>query len=157
MPASSVLEVLDALSVSGCPAWILGGWGVDALVGRQTRPHRDLDLAIDAGQEVAALTALAALGFVVETDWRPIRVELRAPPSLFVDVHPVAFDAEGNGRQAGPDGTFYEYPKGCFTTGCIAEVPVACATVALQLVGHTGYEPRDVDRHDLDLLQNLRG
>jgi lincosamide nucleotidyltransferase A/C/D/E len=155
MPASSALEVLDALRVSGCKAWILGGWGVDALVGRETRPHRDLDLAIDAGQEAAALTALAALGFAVETDWRPIRVELRAPPSLSVDLHSVAFDPQGDGRQAGPNGTFYDYPRGCFTTGRIAGVAVACASVTLQLSAHTGYEPRDVDRHDLDLLRNL--
>ena len=27
--------------------WIAGGWGVDALVGRQTRIHSDLELAVD--------------------------------------------------------------------------------------------------------------
>ncbi|WP_411721535.1 nucleotidyltransferase domain-containing protein [Mycetocola sp.] len=26
-----------------------GGWAVDAVVGRQTRPHQNLDLAVDAG------------------------------------------------------------------------------------------------------------
>jgi lincosamide nucleotidyltransferase A/C/D/E len=157
MPAAIVLEVLEALSINGCEAWVLGGWGVDALVGRETRPHRDLDLAIDADKEAVAMTALAGLGFVVETDWRPVRVELRAPSSRFVDLHPVAFDRDGNGRQAGLNGGFYEYPRGCFTTGHVAGLPVACATVALQLTSHAGYEPRDIDRHDLDLLRNLPG
>jgi lincosamide nucleotidyltransferase A/C/D/E len=47
--AESVLEVLSALSA--CRVWAAGGWGVDALVGHQTRDHRDLDLALDAAHE----------------------------------------------------------------------------------------------------------
>src|SRR5436305_13032130 len=105
MSAAEVLAVLDALAAAGCPAWIGGGWGVDALAGRQTRSHRDLDLAIDAAGETAALAALAARGYVVETDWRPVRVEVAAPPGRWVDLHPVAFGADGSGTQAGPDGT----------------------------------------------------
>jgi lincosamide nucleotidyltransferase A/C/D/E len=27
--------------------WVDGGWGVDALLGEQTRPHKDLDIAIE--------------------------------------------------------------------------------------------------------------
>jgi hypothetical protein len=34
--------------------WIGGGWGVDALVGYQTRGHHNLDLAVDADQVAAA-------------------------------------------------------------------------------------------------------
>ena len=30
----------------GLAFWIDGGWGVDALLGEQTRPHSDLDLAV---------------------------------------------------------------------------------------------------------------
>jgi hypothetical protein len=77
-----------------------GGWGVDALVGRQTRSHRDLDLALDAGNEAAALRALQRRGYRVETDWRPVRIELVAEGRGWVDVHPVVFDATGHGRQA---------------------------------------------------------
>jgi len=40
--AEHVLEILTALH--GTDVWIGGGWGVDALVGEQTRPHGDLDL-----------------------------------------------------------------------------------------------------------------
>ncbi len=95
MLARSVLEVVSALSDAGCRAWIAGGWGVDALAGQQTREHRDLDLALDASGEEAALQALAALGYVIETDWRPARVELAAPGERWVDLHPVVFDASG--------------------------------------------------------------
>jgi lincosamide nucleotidyltransferase A/C/D/E len=48
MSAPEVHAVLEALAAAGCPAWIGGGWGVDALVGYQTREHRDLDLRRDA-------------------------------------------------------------------------------------------------------------
>jgi polyisoprenoid-binding protein YceI len=44
--------VLDALHRVGCRFWVEGGWGVDALVGRQTRPHRDLDIDIDADRQI---------------------------------------------------------------------------------------------------------
>ncbi|MGZ4382041.1 MAG: nucleotidyltransferase domain-containing protein, partial [Gaiellaceae bacterium] len=44
MRATDVLEVLAALGEAGVRASLEGGWGVDALVGRQTREHEDLDL-----------------------------------------------------------------------------------------------------------------
>jgi hypothetical protein len=71
-----VLGVLADLTGAGCSVWVAGGWGVDALVGRQTRLHRDLDLALDARNETVALRALERRGYRVESDWRPVRVEL---------------------------------------------------------------------------------
>jgi len=149
---AEVHRVLDALATAGCRAWVAGGWGVDALVGRQTRPHRDLDLALDATGEAAALAALARLGYAVETDWRPVRVELAAPGGRWVDLHPVAFDAQGRGTQAGLDGTAFDYPAGCFVTGTIGGRVVGCLSVAQQVAFHTGYPPRAVDLADLALL-----
>src|SRR3954462_9576165 len=107
MSAAEVLRVLAVLE----RAWVAGGWGVDALVGEQTREHRDLDLAIDADGEADALATLAGLGYVIETDWRPARVELAAPGSRWVDLHPVRFGADGHGRQAELDGGCFEYPS----------------------------------------------
>lgn len=46
MQAADVQAVLAALDAAGVPTWLDGGWGIDALVGRQTRPHSDLDLVI---------------------------------------------------------------------------------------------------------------
>ncbi|OLT06122.1 hypothetical protein BJF90_18295 [Pseudonocardia sp. CNS-004] len=148
--AGEVHTVLDALTAAGCDAWIGGGWGVDALGGRRTPPHRDLDLAIAAEHEPAALQALGRLGYVVETDWRPVRVEVVAGGRGRVDLHRVTFDEAGDGRQAGP-----LWPKGCFTTGTIVGRPVGCISVEQQLLFHSGYEPRDVDRADLALLRSL--
>jgi lincosamide nucleotidyltransferase A/C/D/E len=155
MGVSDVLAVLDALANAGCRTWVGGGWGVDALAGRQTRPHRDLDLAIDADHEAAAIEALHPLGFVVETDWRPVRVELVAEASRWVDLHPVAFDSDGNGLQADIDGGHFEYLRDCFTAGSIGGVAVPCLSVDQQLRFHAGYQPRSNDRHDLALLHDL--
>jgi len=74
MRLGEVLAVLVDLRQAGCHFWIAGGWGVDALVGRQTRPRRDLDLAVNAEHEAAAVGALGLLGYRIETDWRPVRV-----------------------------------------------------------------------------------
>ena len=156
MGATDVLAVVAALSQAGCRTWVGGGWGVDALAGRQTRPHRDLDLALDYDDELTALEALGLLGFVVETDWRPVRVELVAEASRWVDLHPVVFAADGHGRQADVDGGHFEYPSGCFAAGSIGDVAVPCMSVDQQLRFHAGYQPRDNDRHDLAILHSLK-
>lgn len=154
MRADEVLRVLDALAP--LRVWVGGGWGVDALAGRTTRPHRDLDLAIDADDEAAVLAALHGLGYAVQTDWRPVRVELAAPGERWVDVHPVAFDDTGAGRQAGLDGSFFDYPAGCFVTGTIGGRTVRCLSVTQQLAFHEGYEPRAHDLADIEQLRSLR-
>ena len=63
MEADSVHEVLDALEAASVPVCVDGGWGIDALLGEQTRVHGDLDLiaSADAGRDLAA--ALHAIGF----------------------------------------------------------------------------------------------
>jgi lincosamide nucleotidyltransferase A/C/D/E len=40
---------MSLLDQEGVRAWLDGGWAVDALLGRQTRLHSDLDLAVVAG------------------------------------------------------------------------------------------------------------
>jgi lincosamide nucleotidyltransferase A/C/D/E len=83
---AEVEHVLDGLEEAGVRYWLAGGWGVAALVGRQTRAHRDLDLAVDAQQVDEWLHALEALGYHRETDWLPVRVELGAEGRGWVDV-----------------------------------------------------------------------
>jgi lincosamide nucleotidyltransferase A/C/D/E len=58
MSADDVVAVLDRLDAAGIEWWVEGGWGVDALLGVQTRDHRDLDLGVrphDAGRVEAEL------------------------------------------------------------------------------------------------------
>jgi lincosamide nucleotidyltransferase A/C/D/E len=155
MNLGEVLAVLADLAEAGCAVWVAGGWGVDALVGQQTRLHRDLDLAVDARIETMALRILEPRGYRVETDWRPVRVELIAEGRGWVDVHPVVFDATGHGRQADVGGGQFDYPPEAFDQGALGGVCVPCLSHDQQLLFHTGYEPRAIDLFDLALLRRL--
>ena len=155
MDARDVIRVLDALDEAEVPHWAGGGWGVDALVGSQTRPHRDLDLNIDAAHLDRCLEVLGSLGYLAETDWLPSRLELRASGDRWVDIHPVAFDHQGFGRQADLDGGFFEYPLDAFDRGMIAGRSVGCVSAGKQRLFHTGYEHRPQDIHDLAQLDAL--
>ncbi|WP_037853818.1 nucleotidyltransferase domain-containing protein [Streptomyces sp. NRRL S-340] len=155
MDIADLFDVLDALHSAETPCWVAGGWGVDVLVGRHTREHRDVDLALDATREEAALQALASLGYRMETDQRPARAELAADGSRWVDLHPVVFDAEGAGRQADLQGGYYLYPRGAFTVGRLGGRAIPCLSASQQLAFREGYVLRDVDHHDIALLQGL--
>ncbi len=152
MQLSEVFRVLDALAEAGVAASVEGGWGVDALVGHQTRAHRDVDVDIDVVQEAVALAALRELGYEVETDWRPNRVELAAAGRGWVDLHPLLFDPDGNARQPGLNGEFYDFPASYFVTGYLAGRAVRCFSLEAQRRFHTGYDLRSIDLHDLAQL-----
>ena len=153
---NAVERLLGRLDEAEVGYWVLGGWGVDALVGGQTRLHRDLDLAIDEDDWDLSIGVVAALGYVVETDWWPVRVELAAPEG-WVDLHPVRFDSSGNGLQAGLDGATFEYPKEHLTAGLLGGRVVPCVSAAWQVRAHSGYDPRPHDLHDLEILAELTG
>jgi len=152
-----VRAVTTRLEDAGIAYWVAGGWGVDALVGRQTRAHRDLDVAVDAVRLEEALAVHAELGYRRETDWLPVRIELAADGERWVDVHPVAFPdgPGGDGRQAGPGGSWFDYPAEDLVTGSIEGHPLPCLSAARQRVFHAGYPPRPVDEVDLALLAQL--
>ena len=102
MDVEAVIQVLDALDEADVRYWVGGGWGVAALAGRQTRHHRDLDLAVDARDLARCLESGARLGYAAETDWLPVRIELSAPGDRWVDVHPVEFDENGASKHVVP-------------------------------------------------------
>lgn len=58
-----VLEVLKTLERQSVETVLIGGWGIDALVGRQLRPHRDVDLLVDEGRLEMAAAKLEQIGF----------------------------------------------------------------------------------------------
>ncbi len=155
MTLSAVLEVVDAVRSVGCPFWFEGGWGVDALVGHQTRPHRDVDVDFDSRYEAELLEVLAGMGYVIETDWRPNRVELTATGGSRVDLHPLVIDRDGHAKQAALGGGWHEFDRSWFTTGRLSGVPVPCVTIAAQRLFRSGYELREVDLLDLSELDRL--
>jgi lincosamide nucleotidyltransferase A/C/D/E len=152
-----VETVLAGLERAGVGYWVAGGWGVAALVGRQTREHRDLDLLVEATKLEGCLRVLEQLGYRRETDWLPVRVEYVADHRGWVDVHPVRFFDDGHGRQEGLDGQHFDYPPDVWTVGRLEHRPVPCVSAAQQRAFHAGYELRAPDVHDLGLLGGLEG
>ncbi|NYJ05884.1 nucleotidyltransferase domain-containing protein [Petropleomorpha daqingensis] len=153
-----VLAWVTALDEAGVRCWLAGGWGVDALVGRQTRVHRDLDLVIDRADAETALRVLHAGGFAhvrpavggadrfVPGHFLSHRELLQRPDLLTLDVHPV--DPVAWAAHLG-------VPEP-FTTGTVAGRTVGCLSAAAQRVGHQGFAPAARHRANLRLLDELR-
>lgn len=59
MEAGYVIELSKLLEQRQIRVVVGGGWGVDALLGHQTRPHEDLDIAIEH-KDVSKLRKLLA-------------------------------------------------------------------------------------------------
>lgn len=154
MTAIEVQAIVDWLETHAVVYQINGGWAVDALVGHQTRPHRDLDLFLDAAAVDDILGWLTARGYAAETNWLPARLEL-CSGSLRVDVHPMVLDSNGNGVQRGMGDELFEHPRAMRTRGVVNGREVVVATAPRLRELHEGYEPRDVDLHDLHLLADL--
>jgi lincosamide nucleotidyltransferase A/C/D/E len=158
MTADDVVSVLSLLHGAKADVWIGGGWGIDALVGEQTRDHDDLDLMHRQDQEDAVLAALFAAGFAEVLNWRPVRFVVRDPDGREIDLHPLVFSGDGSAVQASfePDRPF-RYPSSCFVTGTIGRTTVPCLSAEQQVRFHQGYEPRDRDRHDMTQLRRAFG
>jgi lincosamide nucleotidyltransferase A/C/D/E len=154
MDSGTVLAVLAALRAARVRVWLAGGWGIDALLGRQSRPHRDADLLHDHDSEDRALAVLAGLGYRPGLDARPVRFVLHADAGHELDLHPLHIATDGSAWQAADnDGARFDYPAGCFTTGRIDGVTVPCVSVAQQIYFHQGYPPADRDRADMAALR----
>ncbi len=66
MTQADLLAILDRIEGAGIGAWLDGGWGVDALLGEQTRPHNDVDLVMQVIDVPAMREALAGDGFELD-------------------------------------------------------------------------------------------
>lgn len=153
MCVTDVLEVLACLEGAAVVVWLDGGWGVDALLGEQTRPHDDLDIVLAAGQLDTAQEALHDLGYLLTIDELPTRCVLAGMADRRIDIHLVTVDRDGGGVQQQPDGGTFRYPpEGLAGVGQVAGKSLRCLTPGLQLRCHLAYEPDNDDRHDVRLL-----
>ena len=157
LTVADALEVLGRLAAADISAWVDGGWGVDALVGEQTRLHDDLDVVVARAD--LARVARAFRGWErVEREWWPARFVLHDRGGRQVDFHPVRLDERGDGWQTLPDGSLGRYPRaGLAGRGTIAGHSVRCTSAELQLAHHMYPDPDDVDWHDVHLLARRFG
>ncbi len=154
MDAEGVLLVVRTFEAAHLRVWIDGGWGVDALLGEQTREHADLDLVVELLALDRVLAAAEGIGFPLTEDHLPTRAVLGSMNGRQIDLHPVTFDDSGTGWQfrAAPDGSDCPYPATGFRFGSIANEVIPCLTPELQIAHHLGYEPSDTDRCDMAAL-----
>lgn len=109
MQVQNILEIVQQLERAGMAVWLDGGWGVDALVGQQTRPHDDIDVVIFLDQAPLAEETLRSSGYVVTEDELPTRFVMCDSQERSIDFHPVTFDQQGDGLQQLPSGTDFHY------------------------------------------------
>jgi lincosamide nucleotidyltransferase A/C/D/E len=151
--AGDAAYILEALHGAGVETWVAGGWGVDALVGQQTREHRDLDVLIPLHQSLLAMQTLAAEGFRVDVDCLPTRFEMVDSRGRTVDLHPIRIDESGSADLNLVDGTTWHIPAdGLSASATIGPMQVRAVSPQQQLRGHLGYEPTVRDHHDVALL-----
>lgn len=151
--SSDVLELIDLLDEAGIVHWIAGGWGIDALVGHETRPHRDLDALVPFRRVLDVHRLLLAHGYQIEADGFPTRFEMIHESGCRVEVHPVRLDERGGGRLEMADGTWWISTKDALSArGAIGGRSVTCVSVSQQVTNHTGYEPTEKDRADMAVL-----
>jgi len=160
MEAGDTCAALDALEAAGIRVVVNGGWGVDALLGEQTRQHDDLDVHVPIDELEGVSNALAGLGYneCLVREGRLENFVLRAPGDRRVDLHAVRFDDRDGGVYRMPDGTDWIWPPGSFSgTGSIGGGTVECLSVQGQILEHTGYELDDTDRLDVARLRDRFG
>jgi lincosamide nucleotidyltransferase A/C/D/E len=157
MDARSLIRIVDRLERDDIEVWLDGGWGVDALLGEETREHDDLDLVAELRHSGRIADLLRALGYDLVAGAAPKSFVLVDEIGRQVDVHPVTFDAEGGGVYE-MDGGHWVYPAQGFSgQGTVEGRTVRCLNPEVQVLVHAGYELRDKDYRELQLLRERFG
>jgi len=163
MSVDQALAVYELLDKNGVRCWMMGGWGVDALLGRVTREHKDVDLLVLISDLPRYAEIVHSRGFDRKLTWsesQPIQVGAVHFDSAFVDahrdgreidVHVIAVDHEGAVVQFSTDP--WPLPRGALLDeGSIEGVTVRCVSRAAQLAMHSGYDLPEHHREDVRLL-----
>lgn len=149
MTAGDVIAFVQLLNENHIEVYIDGGWGVDALLGEQTRPHADLDIALQHKDVLQVRALLEARGYkdVPRDDTWECNFVLGDEHGHLVDFHSYTFDSDGNH-------TFgVKYPFDSLTgTGSINGQAVKCIPPEWMVKFHTGYKLDDNDYHDVKAL-----
>ena len=127
-----IKAVVNALGAAGISAWLFGGWGLDARIGRITREHGDIEFWLERTDAGRSKALLAEAGATVLATQPP--VESCEFTWDGVDFSTAYFDRQ-------PDGSFIQllgrwsdwlFPPGSFgdEPGMLDGAPVLVMSVA---------------------------
>jgi lincosamide nucleotidyltransferase A/C/D/E len=154
MQKQEVIDFYNQLKNIGIKIWIDGGWGVDALLGKQTRPHKDLDIAIQQKDIPKFKELMERQGYkdTKSEDARPHNFILSDDLGHKIDVHVIVLDDKGNGIY-GPIENVEIYPSASLTgSGTIGGQKVRCISPEWMIKFHSGYELKKKDFQDISAL-----
>jgi lincosamide nucleotidyltransferase A/C/D/E len=149
MTADAALELMCLFDAHHLEVILDGGWAVDALLGCQTRPHADLDIAMPHRFVPELRSLLERRGYreVPRSDSWDCNFVLGDQQGHQVDVHTYTFDEQGNLLFGEP------YPPGSLAGhGTLLGHPVGCITPEWLVRFHTGYALDENDDHDVRAL-----
>jgi lincosamide nucleotidyltransferase A/C/D/E len=156
-----LVDIIEITDREGIAVWFVGGYGIDALEGRITRPHGDIDIMAQDTDLDRLHAAAIANGFRVD-DYTPPHHVMASKDGVHVDC--IVWRRLGDGRLAIDTGE-----KGVFAmpgealcdepNGVLCGLPVRSGGYELIYclkAGFRAYAPeselRDKDRHDLEIL-----
>ena len=149
MTADDVVDIIKLLERNGIEVYVDGGWGVDALLGEQTRAHADLDIALPHRFVPLLRELLETRGYkdMPRDDTRDCNFVLGDDKGHLVDVHSYSFDENG----VNIFGVAY-CPRHLTGNGAINGYPVKCPPPDVMVEFHTGYVIDDDDYRDVKAL-----
>jgi lincosamide nucleotidyltransferase A/C/D/E len=155
MTPEALVDLLRLFESAGIEVWLDGGWAVDALLGAQTRPHKDVDIILRVTDLRNLRAILAGRGFEMRDGGTESNFVLADRFGLEVDVHAIVFDREGNGVYRMANGSDWIFPAAGFRgRGLVHGVNVRCLSPEVQVLCHAhGYVPTEKDLRDMELLQ----
>jgi lincosamide nucleotidyltransferase A/C/D/E len=154
MTAADVASLYAQLEGLGITIWIDGGWGVDALLGKQTRPHKDLDITIQQRDVAKLCSLLRSRGYreIKLEQARPWNFVLADADGREIDFHVIVIADKGDGIYGPPENNEM-YPAASLTgTGSILGQEVRCISVEWMVKFHSGYNLEEKDFRDVSAL-----
>ncbi len=151
MKAKTLIDIYQKLKERHIKIWLDGGWGVDALMGGQTRPHGDLDLVVEKKNLEKLVQILRNLGYaeMPRNDTRAWNFVFCDKKGNEIDIHVITININGDGIY-GPPENEEAYPAQSLTgTGSINGIEVRCLTPEYQVHNHTGYKLKEKDYKDV--------
>lgn len=96
MTSQDIVVLYNKLENLGIKIWVDGGWSTDALLGRQLRPHKDLDIAIEWKDVPKLRDSLGEDGYKQireDSKWNFVLADNKGHE---IDVHAFIYDDRGN-------------------------------------------------------------